>query len=113
MCRSDQLLYAGLLDDLDLDGGDEATVVGEAQNERATASQLTLRQYQVRSLSTGEDAQGEARVEVMADGREYRGRAVSTDILEASALALVEVINRVERRRALESRDSGLGIRDS
>jgi 2-isopropylmalate synthase len=81
--------------------------------ERATATPLTLRQFQVRSLSTGEDAQGEARVDVLVDGREYRGRAASTDILEASALALVEVINRVERRRAFENRDSGLGIRDS
>ena len=72
---------------------------------RATQSRITLRQDQVRSLSTGEDAQGEARVDVLADGREHRGRAVSTDILEASALALVEVINRIERRRALAARD--------
>jgi 2-isopropylmalate synthase len=72
--------------------------------ERAAGARLTLKQYSVRSLSTGEDAQGEARVEIVADGREYRGRAISTDILEASALALVEVINRVERRLALPAR---------
>jgi 2-isopropylmalate synthase len=72
--------------------------------ERATGTPITLRAYQVRSLSTGEDAQGEARVDVVADEREHRGRAVSTDILEASALALVEVINRIERRRAMQAR---------
>ena len=71
--------------------------------ERATGTAVTLRQFQVRALTTGEDAQGEAKVEVEADGRDYRGRAVSTDILEASALALVEVINRIERRRALQT----------
>ena len=71
--------------------------------ERATGSPVKLRQYHVRSLSTGEDAQGEARVEVEVDGRAYRGRAVSTDILEASALALVEVINRIERRQMLSA----------
>ena len=76
--------------------------------ERATGCALSLRQYQVRSLSTGEDAQGEARVDVLADEREYRGRAVSTDILEASALALVEVINRIERRRALTAREAAV-----
>ncbi|GIX35445.1 MAG: hypothetical protein KatS3mg126_1224 [Lysobacteraceae bacterium] len=70
--------------------------------ERATATPVTLRQFQVRALTTGEDAQGEARVEVEAEGREYRGRAVSTDILEASALALVEVLNRIERRRSIQ-----------
>jgi 2-isopropylmalate synthase len=67
--------------------------------ERATGASLRLAEYAVRSLSTGEDAQGEARVEVEAGGARYHGRAVSTDILEASALALVEVINRMERRR--------------
>ncbi|HRQ66834.1 MAG TPA: 2-isopropylmalate synthase [Xanthomonadaceae bacterium] len=67
--------------------------------ERASGTPVTLRQYHVRSLTTGEDAQGEARVEAEVDGREYRGRAVSTDIIEASALALIEVINRIERRR--------------
>jgi 2-isopropylmalate synthase len=76
--------------------------------ERATAMPLTLKQYAVRSLSTGEDAQGEARVEIISDGREYRGRAVSTDILEASALALVEVINRVERRQRIAAREEAV-----
>ncbi len=72
--------------------------------ERATETPLTLREYHVRSLSTGEDAQGEARVDVVCGGREYYGRATSTDVLEASALALVEVVNRIERQHALESR---------
>jgi len=76
--------------------------------ERATATSLALKQYSVRSLSTGEDAQGEARVEITVDGRDYRGRAVSTDILEASALALIEVINRVERRQALQAREEAV-----
>ena len=76
--------------------------------ERATAAVIKLRQYQVRSISTGEDAQGEARIEVEADGRDYRGRAVSTDILEASALALVEVINRLERRHALAAQEEAV-----
>ena len=66
--------------------------------EFATGFHHGLRDYQVRSLSGGQDAQGEARVDVVVDGHEYRGRAASTDILEASALALIEVVNRVARR---------------
>lgn len=69
--------------------------------EFATGFHYGLKDYQVRSLSVGEDAQGEARVTVHADGRDYHGRAVSTDVLEASALAYLEVVNRFERRRAL------------
>lgn len=81
--------------------------------ERATGTPITLREYHLRSLSTGEDAQGEARVDVLCDGREHCGRAASTDVLEASAMALVDVINRIARRRALESPESGLAILDS
>ena len=47
-------------------------------------------------------------VKIIVDGRDYRGRAVSTDILEASALALVEVINRVERRQALRAKEEAV-----
>jgi 2-isopropylmalate synthase len=79
--------------------------------ERATGTPITLREYHVRSLSTGEDAQGEARVDVRCDGRDYSGRAASTDVLEASALALVEVINRIERRRVLENPEPELAVR--
>ncbi len=69
--------------------------------EFATGFHYGLKDYQVRSLSTGVDAQGEARVTVHAEGRDYHGRAVSTDVLEASALALLEVVNRFARHRAL------------
>ena len=69
--------------------------------EFATGFHFGLKDYQVRSLSVGEDAQGEARVTVNAEGRDYHGRAVSTDVLEASALAYLEVVNRFERRRML------------
>ncbi len=81
--------------------------------ERATGTRITLREYHLRSLSTGEDAQGEARIDVLCGGREYSGRAASTDVLEASALALVEVINRIERRRALRSPEKELALVDS
>lgn len=74
--------------------------------ERATGAVVTLKNFQVRSITTGEDAQGEARIEVMAGGRDFRGRAISTDILEASALALIEVINRIERRRTVKNAEA-------
>lgn len=68
--------------------------------ERATGAAFNVRGFQVRSLSTGEDAQGEARVEIGHGGQAHVGRAVSTDILEASALALIDVLNRLARRSA-------------
>jgi 2-isopropylmalate synthase len=64
--------------------------------ERITGiTNVQLRDYQVRSVTVGEDAQGEVRVEVEHEGRLRRGQAVSTDILEASALAFLQAINRL------------------
>jgi len=71
--------------------------------ERATGHSIELKHFQIRSLTLGEDAQGEARIEVLMNGHPFRGAAVSTDIVEASALALIEVINRGERRQSMRA----------
>ncbi len=68
--------------------------------ERITGVEVELRDYRVRSVSVGEDAQGEAHVEAEYNGRILTGRAVSTDIVEASALAFLQVINRIALRKA-------------
>jgi 2-isopropylmalate synthase len=64
--------------------------------ERITGTRIQLRDYHVRSVTVGEDAQGEANLEVIHGGRPYRARATSTDIIEASARAFLKVINRIE-----------------
>ncbi len=43
----------------------------------------------------GKDAQGEVLVQVEHHGQVYRGRAVSTDSVEASAKAFLNAINRI------------------
>jgi 2-isopropylmalate synthase len=63
--------------------------------ERITGVQVKLRDYQVVSVSTGEDAQGEVALEVEHPTGVYRGRALSTDIIEGSARAFLDVINRI------------------
>jgi 2-isopropylmalate synthase len=66
--------------------------------ERITGIEVVLKDFRVRSVSVGEDAQGEASVETMFQGKSISGRAVSTDIIEASALAFLQVINRISMR---------------
>ncbi|MEZ6317826.1 MAG: 2-isopropylmalate synthase [Phycisphaerales bacterium] len=71
--------------------------------ERATAVAMTLRDFKIRSVSSGEDAQGEAWIDADVAGQRFRGRGLSTDIVEAAALAIIEVVNlaaRTEQRRA-------------
>ena len=68
--------------------------------ERITGIDLLVKDYRVRSVTVGEDAQGESQIEAEYEGRTFNGRAVSTDIIEASALAFLQVINRIALRKA-------------
>jgi len=62
---------------------------------RITGTKLALRDYSLRALTSGKDAQGEVTIEVEHDGRKFRARGVSTDIVEASAKAYLAAVNRV------------------
>ena len=64
--------------------------------EAATDIHPALRKFELRSLSEGEDAQGEALVSVECNGRSYRGASVSTDIVESAVRAFLDVINRID-----------------
>src|SRR5262245_45178067 len=72
--------------------------------EHITGIEVELRDYRIRSVTVGEDAQGEAHIEAAYNGKALTGRGVSTDIIEASALAYLQVINRVALRKAQQSR---------
>jgi 2-isopropylmalate synthase len=72
--------------------------------EQITGIEVQLRDYRIRSVTVGEDAQGEAHIEAVYNGRVINGRAVSTDIIESSALAFLQVINRIALRMAAEKR---------
>ena len=62
--------------------------------EKITGIPVKLRDYQIASVSTGEDAQGEVSIEVEHATGVYRGRALSTDIVEGSR-AFLDVVNRI------------------
>ena len=64
--------------------------------ESATGIFASLRKFELRSVSEGEDAQGEAIVYVEYNERNYRGVSVSTNIVESSTMAFLEVLNRIE-----------------
>lgn len=84
--------------------------------ERAAGVSADLKNFEVRSVTVGEDAQGEVTVTVEYNGQSYRGHGISTDIVEAGARAYLEVINRICRRqeagadRAAEKQQSIAGI---
>ncbi|MDE2138321.1 MAG: 2-isopropylmalate synthase, partial [Gammaproteobacteria bacterium] len=68
--------------------------------EAATGIRVVLRKFEVKAVSEGEDAQGEARVYVEYNHKIYRGASVSTNIVESGVRAFLEVINRIELAQA-------------
>jgi 2-isopropylmalate synthase len=63
---------------------------------RLTGVKVSLTDYRIRAVSRGKEAQGEVWVEVQHHERTVRGRGLSTDILEASALGYLAAINRLK-----------------
>ena len=91
-------------------GGEQAAVEKQASGdgpvdaafkaiEAATGIEVSVRKFEVHSVSEGEDAQGEAIVYVEYNERTYRGSSVSTNIVESAVRAFLEVINRIELSR--------------
>ncbi len=85
-------------------GGDGPVDAAFKAIEAATGVTVTLRKFEVHSVSMGEDAQGEAVVTVEHNGRSYRGSSVTTDIVESGVRAFLEVVNRIESTRASAAR---------
>ncbi|MHC4498957.1 MAG: 2-isopropylmalate synthase [Planctomycetota bacterium] len=69
----------------------------------ATGLSPKLESYSIRAVTGGKEALGEATVSISEDGRTYIGRGISTDIIEASAKAYVDAINRM-----VSTKDKGL-----
>ena len=66
--------------------------------ERITGVKLELKDYQLRAVTGGKEAQGEVRLEALCGKQTVSGRGVSTDVLEASAKAYLSAINRAVSR---------------
>ena len=65
----------------------------------ATGVALSLDSYHVHSVGIGTDARGEANLSVRHEGEAYEGTGTSRDVIEASALAWLDVANRLLRQR--------------
>jgi 2-isopropylmalate synthase len=79
--------------------------------ERVTGIAANLRDFAVRGVTEGKDAQGVVtlELEVQSDDRTFRGRAASTDIIEASALAYLNAVNAITSRRDRQEQREVIG----
>jgi 2-isopropylmalate synthase len=64
----------------------------------ATKREARLREFRIDSVTGGQDALGEASVVLELAGQSAGGQGVSTDIIEAAALAYVRALSNAERR---------------
>jgi 2-isopropylmalate synthase len=67
-----------------------------------------LKEYSIRAVTKGKDAIGEALVVVDFDGQLVSGKGSSTDVIEASAKAYLNAVNKVVMKRGIkEVKDEG------
>lgn len=69
--------------------------------DKATKEEVELDDYTIKSVTQGKDALGEVHVVLKQDGLSEQGRGISTDILEASAKAYIDAVNRLIEKRSL------------
>jgi 2-isopropylmalate synthase len=75
----------------------------------ATKREAKLREFRIDSVTGGQDALGEASVVLELSGQSAAGQGVSTDIIEAAALAYVRALSNCERKvvQAAAAAESG------
>lgn len=63
--------------------------------EKIVGKDLKVEDYQLQSITEGEDALGDALVKLEYKGEIFTGRGLSTDVIEASILAYMNAVNKI------------------
>ncbi len=71
----------------------------------ATRREVKLREFRIDAVTGGQDALGEASVILELSGSTAAGQGVSTDIIEAAALAYVRALSNVERKVVMSAEE--------
>ncbi len=70
------------------------------KNALGLNDEIQLRDFKIRAMTAGTDALAEVYVTIEGEGRRVSGRGVDSDIVRASALAFLEALNRLEKRKS-------------
>jgi 2-isopropylmalate synthase len=90
-----RVVHAGKPESVTITAGDGPVDAIFLAIEKLTGVTTVCRDFRVQAVTVGKDAQGEVTVELEHDGQVQRGRAVSTDSLEAAAKAFLAAVNRL------------------
>ncbi len=69
---------------------------------RLTGIKGELTAFTINAKGSGMNAQGQVDVDVKYNNRQYHGKGLSTDVIEASALALINAYNSIYRAQIIE-----------
>lgn len=69
---------------------------------KTSGTSVEVHEYAIRAVTSGAEAMGEVNVRVSQNGTEATGRGASTDIIEASAKAYIDALNRLAARAGIE-----------
>jgi len=88
------------------DGMREGAAIGDGPVDavcraisHVTKTSARLERYEIRAVTSGTEALGEVMVQLEDEGHKVVGRGVSTDVIEASARAFLDGLNRLSRVR--------------
>ena len=62
---------------------------------QVTGTSAKLERYEIRAVTSGTEAMGEVTVQLEEAGRKVVGRGASTDVIEASAKAYIDGLNKL------------------
>ena len=69
--------------------------------DRISGLDLKLKDYQIKSVGYGRDAVGSVHVKVEHNGALFNGRGMSTNVIEASAKAYIDALNRIYAKQEI------------
>ena len=75
--------------------GDGPIDAAFAAVEQIVGKRYELDDWQMQSVTEGQEAMGEAVIKLMSNGKVYSGRGISTDIVGSSIRAYVNALNKI------------------
>jgi 2-isopropylmalate synthase len=66
---------------------------------QVTSTSASLKRYEIRGVTSGTEAMGEVTIQLEDGGRKVVGRGASTDVIEASAKAYIDGLNKLATSR--------------
>jgi 2-isopropylmalate synthase len=89
--------------------GDGAVDAATKAIDRITGFKITLEDFKLSALTEGREAQGRVTMIARAAEGMFTGSGTSTDIVEASALAYMDIVNKIARMKKFKKK---IAIRD-